>query len=60
MNKCPKCGSLSIAGPKYEHASCDGWFKHSGELLRYICLRCGYSETTPTRDAAQAKGKASQ
>lgn len=52
MIDCPKCGSRRIIGPKYEPASSDTVGK---ERLRYACFECGYSMTTPTRDAQQKK-----
>ena len=49
MKCCPKCHSIVIQGPKYEH-DC------YGERLRYTCFRCGYSTTTPTEDARTKVG----
>jgi hypothetical protein len=56
---CPKCDSMFIRGPRY----CDG--RHLGcglndcsvptilqEHLMYRCDRCGYAESSPTRDSA--------
>lgn len=44
MTECPKCGSNRITTPRYEK-------KYTGaEFLRYICITCGYSITTPTKD----------
>ena len=54
MMSCPKCGSSDISGPKYESAAVS-WIASTvgnmGEWLRYTCKRCGYSKTSPTRDA---------
>ena len=46
MTTCPKCGARKIVGPKYERAGVWG----QTERLRYRCLSCGYSMTTPTLD----------
>lgn len=46
MMHCPKCGSGQIVGPKYVSAD---W--PTPECLRYTCLQCRYSSTTPTLDA---------
>jgi predicted Zn-ribbon and HTH transcriptional regulator len=45
MDKCPKCQSFNISGPRYE---CDSYGR---EGLRYTCRRCGYSTTKATADA---------
>lgn len=47
MSRCPKCGSHKIIGPKY-HTQFNGF---QLERLGYTCFQCGYSMTTPTRDA---------
>lgn len=51
--ECPKCGARMV-GPRYERGLPD----HPGvaldpERLRYRCT-CGYSITTPTKDAKRA------
>jgi len=48
MDICPKCGGVKIVGPRYENTG-------MAERLRFVCLRCGYSKTTPTLDASQEK-----
>lgn len=50
MTRCSKCGSDSISAPRYERAR----FGDS-EWLRYACITCGYSTTTPTRDAHEIR-----
>lgn len=52
MTKCQKCGGDLIGGPYY----CRGghWCDHAkvfSEHLTYTCLRCGYQEHAPCRDA---------
>ena len=44
MKICPKCGSDSIAGPKYE---CQ---MYGREVLIYRCITCGYEMETPCKD----------
>lgn len=44
MNKCPKCSSYQISGPRFKSV-----FGH--ETLEYTCQQCGYSETRPPHDA---------
>jgi predicted nucleic-acid-binding Zn-ribbon protein len=56
MIVCPKCGSGHISRPKYEPAADKAYRGHAvtvAECLRYTCINCGYSETTPTLDAKQ-------
>lgn len=48
MNKCPKCGSREISGPRYEAGR--GCVCHN-ERLMYVCLDCGYQESRPTLDS---------
>ena len=43
MKQCPKCGCCNISGPHYTQVN---W----QERLKYSCLRCGYTTTTPTLD----------
>ena len=43
MSKCKMCGCTNISGPGYEKVG-------RREGLRYVCIRCGYSEVGPTRE----------
>jgi ribosomal protein S27AE len=45
MDVCPKCSGYRIVGPHYEN----NW--RLGEILRYRCAQCNYSETQPCHDA---------
>lgn len=45
MDFCPKCNCSQIHGPVYVKNA------FGQERLRYTCNRCGYSQTTPTKDA---------
>ena len=49
MTRCPKCGGIRIGGPHYEPAA----FFGDRDALRYTCRTCGYSTTTPTKDAEE-------
>jgi DNA-directed RNA polymerase subunit RPC12/RpoP len=49
MNRCPKCGSFEISGPKYRKVQW-GSTVMEDERLWYRCLRCGYEESRPTLD----------
>lgn len=46
MTRCPKCSRSEISGPHYE--ACAGV-----EKLRYRCVTCGYTTTTPTHDTEE-------
>lgn len=54
MTTCPKCGSSDISGPRYETNTIYYVYDNKGRL-RYTCRRCGYSDTTRTRDAEPEK-----
>jgi len=52
MDKCPKCNSYHIAGPRY--------FKwdYGQEELVYSCNNCGYQDSRPCADAdAQSQAR---
>jgi hypothetical protein len=54
MTQCPKCGSRKIIGPKYHPSQYHvnyGYAITVPECLGYTCEQCGYSTTTPTKDA---------
>ncbi len=48
MITCPKCNSMSISKPQYIRDREKGT-----ERLEYTCYNCGYTESTPTRDAKE-------
>ena len=48
MTICPKCSSCHITKPQYSTN------EEGGEVLRYACLRCGYTENRPTHDHDKA------
>jgi transposase-like protein len=44
MSSCKKCGRSRVSGPHYAP---------SINMLRYVCLTCGYEWTTLARDALE-------
>ncbi len=46
---CPKCGIGRMRGPTYCKGSLAGGCA-GGDHLHYVCSRCGYQSTEPTRD----------
>lgn len=49
MNHCRKCGSHRIGGPTYVNGL---------DVLRYRCIRCGYSEDRETVDNRRGSASA--
>lgn len=53
-SRCPKCARGRLRGPSYEQDSDSlAPFQPPHERLRYFCDCCGYSMTTPTKDAGE-------
>jgi predicted RNA-binding Zn-ribbon protein involved in translation (DUF1610 family) len=51
MFNCPKCGSYSIGGPRYDDGSTNGVGRES---LIYTCYQCGFERRERTEDQKKA------
>jgi len=55
MTKCPKCESDHVSGPIYVKVPA-GSLKFS-ESLRYTCINCNYTESSPCADDPKTESK---
>lgn len=52
-DRCPKCGTGRMHGPRYCNDSLCLVSSEGREHLHYTCGTCGYESTAPTADAKQ-------
>lgn len=55
MNNCPKCGNGKILGPRYSEFGRNP--SYARQTLVYMCMQCGYTYETPTRDAQESEAR---